>query len=443
MFFVEGVMPVKKEIHEIRDPIHSFIKVDSDERAIIDSRPFQRLRHIHQLAMTYLIYPGATHKRFEHSLGVMELATQIYDNITVSYKVDSEIKKLLPELISDDKINYWRKVLRLAALTHDLGHLPFSHAAEKELLPEGWDHELLTAEILRSEEIKQICESMTPPVRVADVIKLAIGPKKLPNIGFSSWELILSEIITGDVFGADRMDYLLRDSYHAGVAYGKFDHHRLIDTLRILPFKVDDLTVPSLGIEEGGLHTAESLLIARYFMYEQVYFHRVRRSYDIHLKDFLKNWLDKGLFEPKVEDILSITDNEVLAGIMEALRNKVSATKWAEIIVDRGHYRVLYERDPDVVKINPDAVEQIFKEISGKFGKENVRMDKYYEEGGIQEFPVLTQDSRVMPSSLLSSIIPNLPLVAVEYVFVAQEVLGEAGKWLEENKETIISLKGE
>ena len=107
--------------------------MDSDERAIIDSRPFQRLRHIHQLAMTYLIYPGATHKRFEHSLGVMELATQIYDNITVSYKVDSEIKKLLPELISDDKINYWRKVLRLAALTHDLGHLPF-HMQRKRVV---------------------------------------------------------------------------------------------------------------------------------------------------------------------------------------------------------------------------------------------------------------------------------------------------------------------
>lgn len=71
-----------KIFHEIRDPIHSFIRLDSDEIKILNSRPFQRLRHIHQLAMTYLVYPGATHRRFEHSLGVMELATRIYDTIT-------------------------------------------------------------------------------------------------------------------------------------------------------------------------------------------------------------------------------------------------------------------------------------------------------------------------------------------------------------------------
>src|ERR1700731_2913609 len=70
---------MSKHIHEIRDPIHVFVRLDSDERAILDARPFQRLRHIHQLALTYLVYPGATHKRFEHSLGVMELAGRVFD----------------------------------------------------------------------------------------------------------------------------------------------------------------------------------------------------------------------------------------------------------------------------------------------------------------------------------------------------------------------------
>ena len=124
---------------------------------------------------------------------------------------------------------------------------------------------------------------------------------------FSTWEAILSEIIVGDAFGVDRMDYLLRDSYHAGVMYGRFDHYRLIDTLRILlpppskkPVKVsgtgvegedesnrsDESKEPMLGVEEGGLHSAESLLLARYFIFSQVYCHPVRLIYDIPFKRF-------------------------------------------------------------------------------------------------------------------------------------------------------------
>ena len=99
----------------------------------------------------------------------------------------------------------------------------------------------------------------------------------------SDWEAILSEIIVGDVFGADRIDYLLRDSYHAGVSYGRFDHYRLIDTLRILPISETDSQEPALGTERGGLESAEALLWARYFMYTQLYFHPTRRIYDSHL----------------------------------------------------------------------------------------------------------------------------------------------------------------
>ncbi len=432
-----------KIYHEFRDPIHSFIELDRDERRIVDSRPFQRLRHIHQLAMTYLVYPGATHKSFEHSLGVMELATMIYDSITEEHKIDPEIVSFLPDIKSRDRRKYWRRVLRVAALCHDLGHLPFSHAAEKELLPDGWNHELLTAETIRATEIREICETSTPPLRIEDVIKLALGPKKLPNVIFNDWEIILAEIITGDVFGADRIDYLLRDSHHTGVAYGEFDHHRLISTLRILPWEYEGLVVPYLGIEAGGLHCAEALLIARYFMYTQVYFHRVRRSYDIHLRDFLTARLAKGFFEPKIEELLQITDNEVLAWLAEAARNESAGSKWAKIIAGRGHYRVLYERDPTVTKHNPNAAEQIFEEACKKFGKENVRLDNYSDKEGISEFPVLKQDSKIMPSSLLSVLITDLPKAVIEYVFVAQEILAEAKEWLANSWEDLIRSKGE
>ena len=125
--------------HEIRDPIHEFIKLDSDERDVLDSLPVQRLRNVHQLAMEYLVYPGATHKRFEHALGVMELAGRVFDTITRNDLVHDEIRRLFREDIeSEDQKRYWRRVLRMAALCHDIGHLPFSHAAEVELLPEGW-----------------------------------------------------------------------------------------------------------------------------------------------------------------------------------------------------------------------------------------------------------------------------------------------------------------
>src|SRR5664279_1717470 len=124
-----------KHSHEFRDPIHTFISVRTDGRKVIDSRPFQRLRYIHQLALSYLVYPGATHKRFEHSLGVMDVASRIFDVVTeVEHVHHDNVRNIIPD---EQARSYWKSVLRMAALCHDVGHLPFSHAAEKELLPEG------------------------------------------------------------------------------------------------------------------------------------------------------------------------------------------------------------------------------------------------------------------------------------------------------------------
>jgi uncharacterized protein len=149
----------------------------------------------------------------------------------------------------------------------------------------------------------------------------AVGPDKHPEKAkFAEWEAILSEIITGDAFGADRMDYLLRDSLHAGVSYGRFDHFRLVDTLRILPRSREDSKEPTLGIVRGGLESAESLLWARYFMYTQLYFHSVRRIYDKHLKEFLQEWLPGGKFSTKLEDHLKMSDSDVLTAIRTAER---------------------------------------------------------------------------------------------------------------------------
>jgi HD superfamily phosphohydrolase len=196
-----------KHWHEIRDPIHGFIHVDSQERKILDRRPFQRLRHIHQLAMTYLLYPGATHRRFEHSLGVMELAGRVFDVVTKEDYRAEVGRSVIP--VND--LGYWRRVVRMAALCHDIGHVPFSHAAEKKLLPRGWSHERITDELVRSADMAQLWKDIK--VQPEDVAKLALGPKefgpkKHRTVEFSPWESILAEMIGGDAFGVDRMDYL-------------------------------------------------------------------------------------------------------------------------------------------------------------------------------------------------------------------------------------------
>ena len=376
-------MAMPKYIHEIRDPIHVFVHLDSDERKVVDSRPFQRLRYVHQLALTYLVYPGATHKRFEHSLGVMELAGRVFDVVTNSHNVTDAIKNLLEPLSSPDQLMYWRRVLRMAALCHDIGHLPFSHAAEKELLPDSWDHERLTRDIVSGEEMKAIWNSMTPPLRPEDIEKLAVGPKKAEDREFTDWEAILSEIVVGDAFGVDRMDYLLRDSHHVGVAYGKFDHYRLIDTLRILPPSDESggSQEPALGVEEGGIQSAEALMLARYFMYFQVYFHPVRRVYDIHLRDFLKESLDGGFFSTDLEGHLNTTDNEITAALRDAVSKKDKAGHLhAHRIMQREHFKRIYERNPTDAVINPESGKAIFAALCSKYGKDYFRHDPTVRE---------------------------------------------------------------
>lgn len=436
-----------KHIHEIRDPIHVFIKLDSTERMVLDSRPFQRLRHIHQLALTYLVYPGATHKRFEHSLGVMELAGRVFDVITNPNNILSDIRDSLPEITAPEKDkSYWRQVLRMAALCHDIGHLPFSHAAENELLPEGWNHERLTRELIQSPEMQTIWDSLTPPLRTNDIVKLAIGPKEAPDLHFTDWETILYEIIGGDAFGVDRIDYLLRDSYHTGVAYGKFDHYRLIDTLRILPSSQSQdqksTYEPTLGVEFGGMQSAEALLLARYFMFSQVYLHHVRRIYDIHLKDFLGEWLKNGIFPTNPTDHLTLTDNEIIAALRETCNDKGNpGFEHADRIINRKHFKLLYQRNPEDLLINPDASKVIFSAAIEEFDKQRVKLDSYKMKGGLPNFPVILTDERIVSSLDISKPLFQLPAEAIDYVFIDPDIFEQAKEWLKTNRNDIIALK--
>jgi uncharacterized protein len=445
---------VSKSDHEIRDPIHVFVHLNSDERRVLDSRPFQRLRHIHQLGMTYLLYPGATHRRFEHSLGVMDLASRVFDVVTHPNRVHPDVKQQFEELRNPDGLRYWRQVLRMAALCHDIGHLPFSHAAEKELLPKEWNHERLTWELICDKEMHEIWARMTPPLRSDDVRKLAVGRKKAPDpdMDFSTWEDLLAEIIVGDAFGVDRMDYLLRDSHHLGVAYGKFDHYRLIETLKILrPAHSGDSgeekeqsKEPRLGIEQGGLQSAEALSLARYFMYTQVYFHPVRRIYDIHLRDFLKAFLPKRGFSEDLAKHLALTDNEVNAAIWRRASDpSKKGHEHARRLVGHEHFKVLFRPSPGDLQTNPEAGRMVFEAAIERFGEGNLRYDRYYEEGSALDFPVLTEDGQIVSSTWISKVLEDLPLASVDYVFVERGLLRDAKRWLEENRDSLLEPREE
>jgi HD superfamily phosphohydrolase len=426
-------------MHEIRDPIHGFIRLDSDERELVNSQPYQRLREIHQLALTYLVYPGATHKRFEHCLGVMELASRIYDVATDPENLHHDsVRKLVPRYGSH-KHTYWRTVLRAAALCHDLGHLPFSHAAEKELLPAGWSHERLSMDIIRGDLLRSCFGRLK--IEPEDVVKVALGPKEYPNPEtLTDWEAILAEMIVGDVFGADRIDYLLRDSLHAGVSYGRFDHFRLVDTLRILPRTQDQSQQPTLGIDLGGLQAAESLLWARYFMYTQLYFHPVRRIYDKHLIEFLKAWLPAGRFDPTIASLMGQTDSIILSAMRAAADDDRSpAHTAAKRIMKREHFRLVYQANPADLSINKTATNRVERALKKKFGSENIRRDQYAPKSQSSSFPVYgSRDGRIQDSYLLSPTLQTVPTFTVDYVFIDCMLRDEALLWLAEERERII-----
>jgi len=306
----------KKKIY---DPVHRFIFLDELESELIHTPPFQRLHYIHQLGMSYCVYPGARHRRFEHSLGVMELATHIYDEVTKDNRLKDE--PLMPVFGSFEH-RYWRRVLRLAALCHDIGHLPFSHMAEKKIFGAG-GHEAWTRKMLESEmfdsiwrqfRVASLEEGIDRDVR-CDVIKIALGEKRCEE-SFSHWEKVLTEMITGDFFGADRIDYLLRDSQCTGLAYGFFDYHQLIEMLKIIPIPDEGLV---LGVEENGIESCEALLLARYYMHKRLYQYSSVKSYAYHVARFMMV-CDLGENED-LNRYINTTDNEVISEIQDAAKD--------------------------------------------------------------------------------------------------------------------------
>lgn len=251
--FYEEEDRLKNEV-VFKDPVHDSIHVQHQLILdLIDSKEFQRLRRIKQLGTAQYTFHGAEHSRFQHSLGVYELARRICDHFVRNHPNDWDDGE--------------RLVTLTAALLHDIGHGPFSHTFEKIFKT---NHEQLTVQIILDEatEVNQILQRVSPnfPLQVASVIE---GEYPNPQVV----QLISSQI---DV---DRMDYLQRDAYFTGVTYGMFDLSRILRVIR--PYK------DGIAFQYQGMHAVEDYIVRRYQMYMQVYFHPVSRGMEVTLDRLL------------------------------------------------------------------------------------------------------------------------------------------------------------
>ena len=242
------------------------------------------------------------------------------------------------------------------------------------------------------------------------------------------------------------MDYVMRDSYHSGVAYRKFDYHRVIDTIRILRIPDHDKNPESnlceyaLGVEDGGLHAIESRLLARYAMYSQVYFHPIRRVYDLHLVDFLRSWLPNQVFSTDIEEHLRYTDNEINVAIHEALHNRHSSCHDpARRILSRDHLKLIYSANLVDRNLSTDPGQRIFRALRSEFREHVFKRDSYRERHSPSGFPVRMSDGRILSSVGVSEILERLPLVAVDFVYTESCILEEATMWLRSRRSQILS----
>ena len=180
-------------------------------------------------------------------------------------------------------------------------------------------------------------------------------------------------------------------------------------------------------------------MLARYFMYSQVYFHPVRRIYDIHLMDFLTEWLDENKFSVDLPTHLSMTDNEVTAGLLESAFNEDKVGHMhAHRIIERKHFKLVYERNPKDVAINLEAGRAIFKALCAKYDSGSFRHDRYLQRSGSPDFPVRLRDDQIVSSLALSETLNNVPVVSVDYVFSERSLQAEANEWLREMRDRII-----
>lgn len=334
---------------EIRDALHGSIFVHPSELPIIDSRYFQRLRQIRQLGFGEFSFPGATHNRYIHSLGCMQVASSAFDSIFSR-----------PPLRC---IERFRRVLRLSALLHDVGHGPLSHTTEIAMCRsnELWKskksetqatHEDYTLKMILDSELSRLIEKAGAPFgfgphHVASLIGSdALYPEITQNIGDFFLEKIdgetldfrpiLRQLISSEL-DADRMDYLRRDSLHAGVSYGQFDFHWLVGHLSW--HRKNQKCY--LALEHRALFTFEDFLISRFHMFLMVYFHYKTVVYDVMLSEYFQSPDCNYQLPAEIENYCDCTDAQLYGHLNQ--ESQSGSNPWARRIVERRPYRMLIE----------------------------------------------------------------------------------------------------
>jgi len=309
---------------EIKDPVYGYIYITEHEKRVIDSYPFQRLRRIRQLAGSEYVYPGANHTRFEHSLGVMYLAGLLTDNPQFSVILTEKEKQML----------------RIAALLHDVGHGPFSHVFEHVLVRFlGKTHEDMTTWLILNSELGDILNDTGYDPQV--VSRLAVGSLGKPETAFMD-QMIRS---ASDV---DKLDFVVRDTYHTGAEYGFVDIFRLIHTL--------DISDGNIAVDIGALSALESFMLARIESFKSIYFHRVARAVQIMLATAMEQSKDElGLVDfQSPEEYLAMDDYTLWA--------KMKTCEKSREIVDRLERRKLLKcaYDPPAFYMKDKIVSSIF-----------------------------------------------------------------------------------
>lgn len=345
---------------EIRCPVHGFIGLTDLERKVIDQSAFQRLRRIKQLAWTDYVYPGASHSRFEHSLGVMHIAGRLFEAVVGSSEA------ILKETYGYTEAGLSRdwQIVRLAALLHDVGHAPFSHATE-HLLPmkaaenyllfpgdekpvEQFAHEDYSIAIIETIFADLIDQhpSNRRNAKITATEVTALIAKRAPGGASLFWK----DIISGQL-DADRMDYLLRDSLHAGVSYGRYDLDRIVASVCAVRRPREESEEPKIAIMKGGAYAAEALIVARYWMHKQVYFHKTRLACNYHLEEAVRNILlegrppeDKLAFYARPDSIEQLKeflkwDDYKIMGLLVAGHGGEHGQR----LMERNHYRLICE----------------------------------------------------------------------------------------------------
>jgi HD superfamily phosphohydrolase len=321
----------------IKDPIHGYVRISQTERSVIDTEPVQRLKRIRQLAGSEFVYPAANHTRFEHVIGAMHLAGTLAEALPVDFP------------------RHQREQLRLAALLHDIGHGPFSHVFEPLLAKYlNKSHEDFVPWLVNETDIAEKLEAAG--FDASTLGRLAIG--KLTN----RKRAYLDQIISSSV-DVDKMDYVVRDSFHTGAGYGSFDVHRLLYAM--------DIIDNGLSVDGSAVATLESFLLARFESFRTIYFHKASRAVQIMMVRALEVARDelRLLDFDGPEDYLKLDDYKVWTELKECKKSrKIMQDLESRRLLKCAYERTLFSREELVSNVisNDQVRADIERQIARK-----------------------------------------------------------------------------